>query len=73
MKSTDANQKQHHSFRGSVTPENLVFHANLQEFSQKVGYICAFYTGGKISADKAHEQISQLWQQLKKSKVAINP
>lgn len=77
MKSVDANQKQNFlypypSYRGSVTPKNLVFHANLQEFSQKVGYITAFYAGGKISADKAYQQISTLWQQLEKSKLPLN-
>ncbi len=27
-------------YQGSVKPENLVFNANLQEFSQRVSYIC---------------------------------
>ena len=28
------------SYRGKVKPENLVFNSNLQEFAQRVNYIC---------------------------------
>jgi hypothetical protein len=56
------------SYRGEFTVENLIFDANLQEFSQKVGYICALETGGKISSKEAYDEIKALWKQLKKSK-----
>ena len=55
-------------YYGPVKPENLVFNANLQEFSQRVGYICNLQTAGKLSAEEAYEQIKSLWKQLKRSK-----
>ncbi|MDJ0680228.1 MAG: hypothetical protein QNJ18_10240 [Xenococcaceae cyanobacterium MO_167.B52] len=57
-----------HPYRGNVHPENLVFNANLQEFAQKISYICNLETGGKIPPQKAYKQIKQLWKQLKRSK-----
>ncbi|MFN6569621.1 hypothetical protein A6770_16700 [Nostoc minutum NIES-26] len=55
-------------YYGQVKPENLVFNANLQEFAQRVSYVCNLETGGKISPDEAYEQIKALWKQLKNSK-----
>lgn len=55
-------------YRGEFSPENLAFNANLQEFTQKVGYICALETNGKISAEEAYDRIKELWHQLKTSK-----
>jgi len=55
-------------YYGQVTPENLVFNANLQEFSQKVGYISCLETSGKLSPEEAYKQIKKVWKQLKKSK-----
>ena len=55
-------------YYGHIEPENLVFNANLQEFAQKVSYICNLETGGKISPDEAYYQIKLLWKQLKHSK-----
>ncbi len=49
-------------------PNNLVFNANLQEFAQKVVYICSLETNGKISTKEAYDQIKQLWRDLKASK-----
>ena len=57
-----------HSYRGNVKPENLIFNSNLQEFAQKISYICNLETGGKMSPDEAYEQIKSLWKELKKSK-----
>ena len=51
-------------FSGPCTPERLVFHANLQEFAQRVGYISSLHTGGKLSSDEACQQIDQLWDEL---------
>ena len=55
-------------YYGQVKPENLVFDANLQEFAQRVGYICNLETGGKISPEESYEQIKGLWKQLKRTK-----
>lgn len=58
----------HHPYRGNVQPENLVFNANLQEFAQKVSYICNLETGGKIHPQDAYKQIKSLWKEVKRSK-----
>lgn len=55
-------------YRGKVKPENLVFNANLQEFAQKVNYICNLETAGKIAPADAYRQIKALWKTLKLSK-----
>ena len=55
-------------YYGHVKPENLVFNANLQEFAQRISYICNLETGGKLTPDDAYEQIKALWKQLKKTK-----
>ncbi len=57
-----------HRYYGQVRPEALVFNANLQEFAQKVTYICCLETGGKLSPEMAYEEIRVLWEQLKQSK-----
>lgn len=58
----------HASYRGEVKPENLVFNANLQEFAQKVSYLCNMETAGKITPERAYQEIKQLWKELKRSK-----
>ena len=55
-------------YYGQVKPENLVFNANLQEFSQRVSLICGLETNGKLSPEEAFDQIRVLWKQLKHSK-----
>ncbi|BAT55582.1 hypothetical protein NOS3756_45700 [Nostoc sp. NIES-3756] len=55
-------------YYGQVKPENLVFNANLQEFAQKINYICNLETNGKLSPEDAYEQIKALWKQLKRTK-----
>ncbi|MBD2570964.1 DUF7219 family protein [Anabaena lutea] len=55
-------------YYGQVKPQNLVFNANLQIFSQKVAYITALETGGKLSPEEAYDQIETLWKELKSSK-----
>ncbi|MDB9446760.1 hypothetical protein NWP22_06090 [Anabaenopsis tanganyikae CS-531] len=55
-------------YYGHVKPENLVFNANLQEFAQRISYICNLETGGKLTPEEAYEQIKALWKQLKKTK-----
>jgi thioester reductase-like protein len=55
-------------YYGEVKPENLVLNANLQEFTQRVGYITALASSGKIPVEQAFAQIETLWQQVEKSK-----
>lgn len=55
-------------YYGEFTPEYLVFNANLQEFAQKVSYICSLETGGKMTPEQAYKEIKMLWKELKKSK-----
>ncbi|TYQ31252.1 hypothetical protein [Pseudanabaena sp. UWO310] len=58
-------------YYGKFTPENLIFNANLQEFSHRVSIISSLETGGKISSREAYLQIAELWQQLERSKVDL--
>ncbi|MDJ0707706.1 MAG: hypothetical protein QNJ46_30890 [Leptolyngbyaceae cyanobacterium MO_188.B28] len=58
-------------YYGQVKPENLVFNSNLQEFAQRVGYICNLQTAGKLSPEESYEQIKSLWKQLKRSKKSL--
>jgi len=55
-------------YYGKVKPENLVFNANLQEFTQRVSLICNLETNGKLSPEEAYEQIKDLWEVLDRSK-----
>ncbi|MEH2167014.1 MAG: hypothetical protein V7K41_10155 [Nostoc sp.] len=43
-------------YYGQFKPEYLVFNANLQDFSQRVNYICSLQTSG-ISPEEAYKQI----------------
>lgn len=54
-------------YQGSFQPENLVFNSNLQEFSQRVSYICALQTNGKLSPNESFQKIESLWTQLSQS------
>lgn len=58
-------------YRGKFTPEYLAFNANLQEFAQKVSYISALETGGKLSSEQAYEQVKSLWKKLESSKKSL--
>lgn len=57
-----------HPYHGKVKPENLVFNSNLQEFAQRVSYICNLETGGKLPPEQAYKEIKSLWKELKRSK-----
>lgn len=59
-------------YNGEFTPEYLIFNANLQEFSHRVGYICNLQTGGKLSAEEAYKQLKTLWKNLKHSRKELN-
>ena len=54
-------------YYGTFTPQNLMFNANLQEFSHRVTIIGALETGGRLSSQEAYSQISDLWNQLEQS------
>jgi hypothetical protein len=56
-----------HRYHGEFTPGNLVFDSNLQQFSRRVGLICALENGGKISPQDAFNQIGELWEALESS------
>ncbi|WP_375510384.1 hypothetical protein [uncultured Nostoc sp.] len=36
-------------------PESLVFNAKLQDFTQRINYICSLQTGGKLSPEEAYK------------------
>ncbi|MGG6297520.1 DUF7219 family protein [Leptolyngbya sp. AN02str] len=55
-------------YYGEVRPQNLVFNANLQEFSQRVSLICGLETNGKLTPEESYKEIKSLWKNLKRSK-----
>ena len=50
------------------TPEEMIFDANLQEFAQQIGILCALESNGKLGAHDAYKRIKKLWKDLRKSK-----
>ncbi len=58
----------HHSYRGKITPENIAFNANLQEFAQQVNLITGLQTSGKLSPQESYAQIKNYWEQLKRAR-----
>ena len=67
-KQVDLFLHQSNRYHGNFTPENLVFNNNLQEFTQKVSYICSLETSGKLTPEESYKQIKSLWKGLKRSK-----
>ncbi len=59
-------------YYGRFSPEAIAFNANMQEFAQRVSYISALGTAGKLSPEQAYEQVKGLWKQLKSSKKVMN-
>ncbi len=55
-------------YNGDFKPENLVFNSNLQEFTQKISFICSLETAGKLKPEEAYQQIKGLWKDLKRTK-----
>jgi hypothetical protein len=55
-------------YNGDFKPENLVFNSNLQEFTQKISFICSLETAGKLAPEEAYRQIKGLWKDLKRTK-----
>ncbi len=58
-------------YYGPVKPENLLFNANLQEFSHRVSLLCGLETNGKLSPEETYQEIKSLWKQLKQSRKAL--
>lgn len=58
-------------YQGKFTPENLAFDSNLQEFAHRVAYICGLETAGKITPDKAHQQIRELYEALERTHLGL--
>jgi hypothetical protein len=56
------------SYYGQFKPEYVTFNARLQDFSQRVSYICSLQTSGKLPPEEAYKQIHILWKQLKIAK-----
>jgi hypothetical protein len=65
LKDIDSFLYQNNHYRGHFKPEHLLFNANLQEFTQRVGFLCNLETAGKITPENCYEQIQDLWQNFK--------
>lgn len=63
---------QNYQYRGEFTPNNLVFNANFQEFSRRVGYICNLQTAGKLSTEESYKLLESLWEQSKHNFHSLN-
>lgn len=57
-----------HRYHGQFKAEFLAFDANLQEFAQRVTYVCNLETNGKLTPEEAYQEVKSLWKQLKSSK-----
>ncbi|MFP4431677.1 MAG: hypothetical protein ACLFPV_10535 [Spirochaetaceae bacterium] len=58
-------------YLGEFEPSAVIFDANLQEFAQKVTYLCTLENSGKLSQGQAYREIKNLWKQLRQSKRAL--
>lgn len=56
------------TYHGELGPEAMVFDANLQEFSQKVAYVCSLENSGKLTPQDAYAEIKRLYKELKQSR-----
>ncbi len=55
-------------YYGQFKPENLLFSANLQEFTQRASYIYNLQNSGKLELEEAYNRIEALWKQIEQSK-----
>ncbi|MEB3225287.1 MAG: hypothetical protein VKJ86_05725 [Synechococcus sp.] len=60
------------SYRGDFKVEKVIFNANLQEFAQRVNFICNLETNGKISSNQAYREIKNLWKILKSTRKSLD-
>lgn len=56
------------AYNGNFPPQQVLFNANLQKFSQRIVYTSNLAHRGKIPLEVAYAEIEQLWQQLNLSK-----
>ncbi|MCT7974141.1 DUF7219 family protein [Laspinema olomoucense] len=49
---------------GNRDAEQLIFHQNLQKFSNRVSILSSLATGGKISLEDAFAKMNSLWEEL---------
>lgn len=54
-----------------LSPTQILFSANLQEFAQKVSLMCALESNGKLTPHETFDRIRQLWGSLERSKRAL--
>ncbi|ASC71100.1 hypothetical protein XM38_020500 [Halomicronema hongdechloris C2206] len=59
-------------YYGKFSPENLAFNANLQEFSQRISYLCSLEVGGKLTPYEAYEGIKEAWETLNRSRAGLH-
>ena len=59
-------------YRGEFDRKSLIFNANLQEFSQTIGYIANLQTGGKMTPFQAYQEIKLAYKRLKHSKKELD-
>jgi hypothetical protein len=61
----------HSHFYGELTPENVEFHNQMEDFVQEATLISNLAGNGKMSLAEAYGEIEKLWQQLGQSKEAL--
>ena len=55
----------HSQFHGpDWTPQRVAFHQNLEEFADRVGLIVGLQSNGKVSQEKAFEQIKERYVEI---------
>lgn len=67
-KESDFYLYQQNRYNGNFKPEHLIFNSNLQEFTQRISFICSLETAGKLTPEEAYQQIKGLWKDLKRTK-----
>jgi hypothetical protein len=60
-------------YRGRIEPRYVAFDAWLQQFAQRVSYICCLETSGKLPAEEAYRQLNCLSKQLKRNRPLVKP
>lgn len=55
----------------NLSPGQILFSANLQEFSQKVSLVCALESNGKLTPYETFARIQHLWTSLERSKQTL--
>ncbi len=62
------------SFHGKDwSPQRAAFHQNLEQFAHRIGLIVGLQANGKVSQEEAYEQIKELWNALRASRVDLLP